>query len=211
MVKPYPMQAKFIKSATNLRDCPQDRIPEIAFMGRSNAGKSSLLNALANQKKLAMVSASPGKTRLLNFFDVDSKYRIVDLPGYGFAARSAEERSEWSEMVESFLTARRNLTGSLLIMDIRRDWTLDETHLLEWLMSRDLPMAVALTKSDKLGQSEIIKRKAKLVADLKTLNYISAEIFVVSSLKKKGCQEIEDFIYKSWIKNNRKIAPIENF
>ncbi len=180
-------------------------------MGRSNAGKSSLLNALANQKKLAMVSASPGKTRLLNFFDVDGKYRIVDLPGYGFAARSAEERSEWSEMVENFLTARRNLTGSLLIMDIRRDWTLDETHLLEWLMSRDLPMAVALTKSDKLGQSEIIKRKVKLVADLKELNYISAEIFVVSSLKKKGCQQIEDFIFSSWIKNNRKIAPIDNF
>ena len=158
-----------------------------------------------------MVSSSPGKTRLLNFFDVDSKYRIVDLPGYGFAARSAEERTEWSEMVENFLTARRNLTGSLLIMDIRRDWTLDETHLLEWLMSRDLPLAVALTKSDKLGQSDIMKRKAKLVADLKQLNYIAAEIFVVSSLKRKGCQEIEDFMYKSFIKDNRKIKPDEHF
>ncbi len=205
------MQAKFIKSATNLRDCPQDRMPEIAFMGRSNAGKSSLLNALANQKKLAMVSASPGKTRLLNFFDVDGKYRIVDLPGYGFAARSAEERSQWSEMVEGFLTARRNLVGSLLIMDIRRDWTLDETHLLEWLLSRDLPMAVALTKSDKLGKSDIAKRKSKLVSDLKKLNYVSAEVFIASSLKKLGCKEIEDFIYKSWIKDNRKVKVSEDF
>jgi GTP-binding protein len=197
------MQAKFITSASNIRECPQDSAPEVAFLGRSNAGKSSLLNALANQKKLAMVSASPGKTRLLNFFDVDAKYRIVDLPGYGYAARSKDERIEWSEMVEVFLTTRENLQGALLVMDIRRDWTLDETHLLEWLMARDLPMAVALTKSDKLGESDIRKRKAKLESDLKTLNYIAASIFVVSSLKKKGCKELEDYIFSAWIKKKR--------
>ncbi len=178
-------------------------MPEVAFLGRSNAGKSSLLNALANQKKLAMVSASPGKTRLLNFFDVDAKYRIVDLPGYGFAARSKSEREEWSQMVENFLGTRENLRGALLVMDIRRDWTLDETHLLEWLMARDLPMAIALTKSDKLGESDIRKRKAKLESDLKTLNYISASLFVVSSLKKVGCREIEDYIFSAWIKKKR--------
>ncbi len=197
------MQAKFITSASNIRECPQDSTPEVAFLGRSNAGKSSLLNALANQKKLAMVSSSPGKTRLLNFFDVDAKYRIVDLPGYGYAARSKDERTEWSEMVEVFLTTRENLQGALLVMDIRRDWTLDETHLLEWLMTRDLPMAVVLTKADKLGESDIRKRKAKLELDLKTLNYIAASIFVVSSLKKKGCKELEDYIFSAWIKKKR--------
>jgi len=168
-------------------------------LGRSNAGKSSLLNALSNSRKLAQVSSSPGKTRLLNFFDVDAKYRIVDLPGYGFAARSQAERTEWSQMVENFLSVRGNLTGALLIMDIRRDWSLDETHLLEWLQTRDLPLAIALTKSDKLGKNDIQKRKAKLIKDLAIVNYSSAAIFVVSSLNRMGCKDLEDYIFKSWV------------
>lgn len=180
-------------SAVNLQGCPSDTKPEIAIVGRSNAGKSSLINTIAGSR-IAQVSGTPGKTRLLNFYQ-GPKYRLVDMPGYGFAARSGSEQREWQKMIESFLAERENLVGLLLVMDIRRDWSKDERSLLDWLRPRMLPAAVILTKADKLSRSAMLQR----IREIRKDSGIEA-VFASSALKKQGVDEIEEFIFQTWIK-----------
>ncbi len=115
---------KFVTSSPDLKGCPRDSRPEVALIGRSNSGKSSLLNGIA-QERVAMTSSTPGKTRLLNFFDAGPNYRFVDMPGYGWSARGGEEHHSWKPMIEGFLGARANLVGLLILLDVRRDWTDD--------------------------------------------------------------------------------------
>ena len=122
------MKAKFLKSAVNQEDYPPSDRPEVALVGRSNAGKSSLLNALAGSK-IAKVSQEPGKTRLLNFFDYGKQYRFVDMPGYGYASRSGSEILSWQEMITKYSDVRENLHGVVLIMDSARDWQEEESNL----------------------------------------------------------------------------------
>lgn len=160
-------------------------------MGRSNAGKSSLINGLANAR-IALVSSTPGKTRLLNFYE-GPKYRIVDMPGYGFASRSGSEQRSWQSMIETFLSSRKNLRGLLIVMDIRRDWSEDEEGLLAWIAPRELPAAIVCTKADKLSRSEVLKR-IQLIRRQSGLEAVLA----TSALKKTGYAELEDFVYKSW-------------
>src|SRR5262245_31840721 len=112
---------RFITSASDYSGCPDDSRPEIALIGRSNSGKSSLLNGIA-QERVAMISSTPGKTRLLNFFDAGDKYRYVDMPGYGFSARGGDEHHSWKPLIEGYLSARTNLCGLLVLLDVRRDW-----------------------------------------------------------------------------------------
>src|SRR4051812_11511852 len=126
---------QFLKSATKLSEFPRDERPEIAMVGRSNAGKSSVINTLAGGR-LAKVSSTPGKTRLLNFFEHKEGYRVVDMPGYGFAVRSGDEVFSWRKMIESYLLERENLMGLMLIMDIRREWTDDEQMLMDLAASQ---------------------------------------------------------------------------
>ena len=184
---------KFVTSAVNMQGCPKDALPEVAIIGRSNAGKSSMINGIANSK-IALVSGTPGKTRLLNFYQAE-RYRLVDMPGYGFAARAGDEQKVWQAMIENYLAARQNLTGLLIIMDIRRDWAEEEENLVKWMSPRDLPVAIILTKSDKLSKGEAIARQRQIQKAAGT-----AAVFVTSYLKKEGYNDVEDFIYLEWIR-----------
>lgn len=189
----------FIKSAVLPKDYPIHHKLEVAFMGRSNAGKSSLINNLS-KSKIAKVSQTPGKTRLLNFFDFD-KYVLVDMPGYGYASRSGSEIAEWQPMIEEYLSERDSLVGLVLVMDIRRKWTKDELILSQFVQSHGRPVAIALTKADKITKTEAQKFLAKHKKDSK----INA-IFVISNTKQSGYEELEDYIYRSWVKD----VAIEN-
>lgn len=187
-----PGRFQFLTSATRLEQCPTDLRPEIAVLGRSNAGKSTLINAWA-QSQIAKTSSTPGKTRLINFFD-GPQYRLVDFPGYGYSKRSGDEQATWGGMIETFLSTRGALKGALLLMDCRRDWTSEEEMLLKFLQRRNCPLGVVLTKSDKLNRSEENKVRAKF----KVIPGVDA-IFFVSSTKRTGIQELEDYVYKTWV------------
>ena len=188
-----PRQLQFLTSAVNLQGCPEDQVPEIAIVGRSNAGKSSLINAWAGAR-IAQVSATPGKTRLLNFYQ-GPHFRLVDMPGYGFASRSGSEQQSWRQMIETFLAARGNLIGLLLIMDIRRDWSGDEVDLLDWMQPRGLPSAVVLTKADKLSRTVILNR-VRVIRQESGLDAVLA----ASALNKSGVKEIDDFVFQTWVR-----------
>ncbi len=190
-----PGAVKFIKSAVLPQDYPKTGKKEIAIAGRSNAGKSSFLNAIA-KNKIAKVSNTPGKTRLLNFFSRGDGYILVDMPGYGFAARSGAEMREWHTMIENYLSMREELAGLVLVMDSRRDWTEDEELLKAYTDSRGLPMAVVLTKSDKLTRSEIVQALAKIKKSAGT-----EAVFMTSALKNIGQEEVEEYLYENWVKN----------
>lgn len=184
---------RYLKSAQWSRDFPSGEIPEIAITGRSNAGKSSFLNQWA-KSNVAKVSQEPGKTRLINFFEVGDKYRWVDLPGYGYASRGHDEREEWGPMMEQYLSLRGNLVGAILVMDIRRDWTEDEENLKHFLNTVDRPLIVVGTKTDKLKPNEI-KQRLKLLE-----RQAQIPIFPVSNLREMGADEVEDYCFKTWVK-----------
>ncbi|ULQ45155.1 ribosome biogenesis GTP-binding protein YihA/YsxC [Flagellatimonas centrodinii] len=143
-------RAQFLLSCARTAQLPDDRAPEIAFAGRSNAGKSSALNALCGQKQLARVSKTPGRTQLLNLFEVPGG-RLVDLPGYGYAQVPGEVRRDWGKLIGAYMETRDNLIGAVLIMDIRHPLTDFDTQMLDWSASRRLPVHCLLTKADKLG------------------------------------------------------------
>lgn len=186
------MNVKFLKSATLPDEYPFPYKPEVAVVGRSNAGKSSFINYLAGQK-IAKVSQTPGKTRLLNFFELKGSLYLVDMPGYGFATGDRREVESWKKMIESYLKKRETLRGVLLIMDVRRDWSEDEENLSEWLANEEIPLAIILNKCDKLSRSQIAGRRAKLVQILGDV-----PIFVLSSLKKQGIEDVKNLIFKEW-------------
>ncbi len=183
----------YIKSAVLEKDYPNHDKFEVAFMGRSNAGKSSLINNLS-QSKIAKVSQTPGKTRLLNFFNFSDSYVLVDMPGYGYASRSGSEVEEWQPMIEAYLSERVCLAGLVLVMDIRRKWTKEEVVLVQFVQNYGRPVAIALTKADKITKAEIAKALAKHKKDSK-IN----EIFVISNTRETGYKELEDHIYKNWV------------
>lgn len=189
-----PKTIQFIKSAVLEKDFPVHKKAEVAIAGRSNAGKSSFINSLT-RNKIAKVSSTPGKTRLLNFFDLDQSYVLVDMPGYGFAARSGDEQRDWHRMIETYLMNRENLRGLILVMDIRRSWTDDEELLKEFSERRGFPLAVVLTKADKMSRSQMLQAVAKV----KKVSGLSA-VFGVSSLKKEGQDAVEEYIYENWVK-----------
>lgn len=153
------LEAELIASAPRADKLPPSGLPEIAFLGRSNVGKSSLLNALARRKKLARTSSTPGKTRELVLFRIRTdrgEIGLVDLPGYGWAKVSRKEREGWQRLAEGYLAEREELRLAILLQDVRRNWSEDESLLLEWLAERDVPGRVVLTKTDKL---KLMKRK----------------------------------------------------
>ena len=188
------MKVTFLVSGTRSDHFPQPDRPEVALAGRSNAGKSSFLNALANQK-VAKVSGSPGKTRLLNFFDAGDFYRIVDMPGYGYAARSGSEVRSWRNMVEDYLKHRGPLVGLVLVMDIRRKWTDEEQLLIDFCTSRGRGYVVVLNKADKLRRGELVKQRREIGSVVGKEN-----VFCVSSSKKTGLEEVESAVFERWVK-----------
>jgi GTP-binding protein len=184
----------FIKSAVKMKDYPVGKLKEVAMAGRSNAGKSSLINIWAGSK-VAKVSQSPGKTRLLNFFNMNDSYIVVDMPGYGYASRGGDELKTWRKMVENYLSQRPPLAGLVLLMDMARDWQEDEELLAQFVMRQDLPVVVVLTKADKFAKKDI----EKAIDRIKKQSRVE-DVFAVSSTTKTGCNELEEFIYRTWIK-----------
>ena len=185
----------FIKSASNQNSYPNLLLPEIALMGRSNSGKSSFLNALSN-RKIAKVSATPGKTQLLNFFELDKKYYLVDMPGYGYAKRSRKEVLAWKNMIEVYLTRRQSLVGLILVMDIRRNWAIEEDQLLDWLDKERLSrknIMIVLNKSDKLSRYLQKAQVHKIQSDSGV-----DDVFVISCTKKLGIIDLQKYIFKKF-------------
>jgi GTP-binding protein len=186
------MKVKFIKGAVDPSGYPFPYKPEVAIVGRSNAGKSSFINALVGQK-IAKVSQTPGKTRLLNFFELGDQVYLVDCPGYGYAAGNLDEALGWREMIETYFKQRETLKGVILIMDIRRDWDAEEELLKEWLVHRGLPWALLLNKADKMSRSQALNRSAQIKKHVG-----DARVFILSSTKKTGFDEVKNILFKEW-------------
>ncbi len=163
MALPIFTQAEFYKTVVQIKDLPKPVYPEAAFIGRSNVGKSSLINAILNKKNLARTSSSPGKTRGLNYYLVDRKYFFVDLPGYGFAKLPKKERLKWQHLIETYLLESENLKIIALLIDSRHDLLENDLEMARWLQYHELPFFIALTKSDKLSKNQ-------LSAKIKTFN-----------------------------------------
>lgn len=183
----YYNNAKFIGSYPSTEDLPADQGSEIAFCGRSNCGKSSILNALTNNKKLAKTSKTPGRTQSINVFEIksNSDFKIIDLPGYGYAKVSKKMRASWGQEIEKYLMTRQCLNALCIIMDIRHPFKDDDESLIDWCESKDLPMILLLNKADKLSKSQIAQT---VLNATKELNKLSTEHFIipVSATKKTG-------------------------
>ena len=171
------VSAKFVTSAAKPTDFPPPRLPELAVVGRSNVGKSSLINALVDQDGLARTSRTPGRTRLLNWFEVDGRFHLVDLPGYGYAAVDRDMRAGWQPLIEEYLSKRDALAGVLLLIDVRRGPEDEELDFVPWLESKKIPIVVALTKADKLPKN---KRMLEVAKAKKTLG-LKRDPFAVSA------------------------------
>lgn len=184
-------RARFLISAPTLALCPADVGREVAFAGRSNAGKSSCINALARQKQLARASKTPGRTQLINFFALDEERRLVDLPGYGYAKVSHTMKEEWQRHLGEYLQGRFSLRGLILLMDIRHPLTDFDRNMLTWAAQRQLPVHCVLTKADKLNRGPALNVLQAVKKDLKDLGYdCTAQLF--SALKLDGLDALGD-------------------
>jgi len=181
------VSVEFIKSALKKADYPEESLPEVAFAGRSNVGKSSLINTLLNRKNVARTSSSPGRTQMLNFFRINNQLHFVDLPGYGFARVPIKVRAKWKPMVEDYLKYRKTLKLIILLLDIRRVPSTDDASLIRWLETFGIPFLVVLTKSDKISKSKC-NTQQKIIKDFLLLR--KDEIICFSAITKKGRQEI---------------------
>ena len=178
--------AEILLSAANKSHYPQDDIPEIALAGRSNVGKSSFINTLLNRKNLARTSGKPGKTQLLNFFNIDDKLRFVDVPGYGYAKVSKTERAKWGKMIEEYLTSRENLRAVVSLVDLRHDPSADDVQMYEFLKYYEIPVILVATKADKIPRGKWNKHESAIK---KKLNFDSNDDFILfSSVDKTGME-----------------------
>lgn len=182
------LPAEFVMSAAGLKGCP-DSVAEVAFAGRSNAGKSSVLNALAGSKKLARTSKTPGRTRLLNYFHVAAGRHLVDLPGYGYARASKAEREGWQKFIDPYLAGREALAGLVLVMDIRHPFQPFDEQILTWAQAARMPVHVLLNKADKLsrGAAAGVAQKARHHALTEPGR---VEIQPFSALKRSGLEQL---------------------
>ncbi len=179
---------EFILSVANLLQLPKDGLNEIAFAGRSNVGKSSLINCLLNRKKMVKISSTPGKTRQLNYFKINEKFYFVDLPGYGFAKVSKSERIQWQKLIEGFIEKSSKLKGVVSIIDGRIGPTKLDLQLLEWLHDLDIQVQVVATKIDKLSKSAANHSLKKYSVTLKP--FLSDDIIPFSSVNATGRKEL---------------------
>ena len=185
--------SEFITSAVKRNQYPVDVRPEVAFVGRSNVGKSSIINALTNRRKLAKVSQTPGKTRLINFFLINDEMYLVDLPGYGYAKVSKQEKESWGKTIETYLVEREQLKKVVLLVDSRHKPTADDILMHKWIKHFGYKVIVIATKSDKLSNNEIGKSK-KLIKETLKLGP-EDEFYLFSSVKKNGKEELIDNIF----------------
>lgn len=188
---------EFIKSAAKPGHYPPADFPEIAFAGRSNVGKSSLINVLVNRKNLVRTSSTPGRTQLINFFAVNEQFSLVDLPGYGYARVPLAVKKEWGPMMETYLSTRPNLRGVVLIFDIRRTPVAQDRQMIDWLRSYDIPPLLVVTKCDKVSRNEKA-RQAAVIAD--SLDVERGELTFFSTITREGKDEI-------WTRIERVLFP----
>lgn len=203
---PLFQQAVFLTTVANLRDMPQDSVREVAFAGRSNAGKSSAINTLAGRVRLAFVSKTPGRTQHLNYFTLAPGKYFVDLPGYGFAKAPEAIRSQWEGLIGPYLSKREQLAGLVVIMDIRRPMTDLDLRLLDWFRPTARPIHILLSKADKLSRQEQTKTLRSVKAEVATWG--DAELYTVqlfSSLKKTGVDDCEG-VLAHWLEIEMKQA-----
>jgi len=185
------LSAEFITSATKPDQYPPVKYPEMAFAGRSNVGKSSLINTLVNRKRLVKTSSTPGRTQLINFFDINNRITFVDLPGYGYAKVPTAIRKKWGPMIETYLSGRRSLKGVVVIMDIRRIPRQEEHNLIAWLEHYSIAKILVLTKTDKLSKTKQDKQRAAVV---RSLDVASSELIMFSTKSRKGREDVWDAI-----------------
>ena len=187
--------AEFFKSSTSVSQCPPPELPEFAFIGRSNVGKSSLINMLTSRKGLAKTSGTPGKTRLINHFIINSQWYLVDLPGYGYARISKKARAEWEKMIGNYLAARRNLLCIFLLVDLRLSPQASDLEMMERIADQGQPFVIVFTKADKLNKTNQVKNlnayKNHLEKEWETLPFS----VVTSSVNQIGREEILSLIH----------------
>ncbi|MDL2214908.1 ribosome biogenesis GTP-binding protein YihA/YsxC [Dysgonomonas sp. OttesenSCG-928-M03] len=186
--------AQFVISNTDYKKCPQDRKPEYAFIGRSNVGKSSLINMITNHKGLAMTSSKPGKTQLINHFIINDEWYLVDLPGYGYAQRGKEGREQIRKIIESYILNRHELTNLFILLDIRHEPQKIDLEFLEWLGENEIPFAIIFTKIDKISKTRVKDNLAAYSDKLLETWEELPPIFVTSSEHHIGDVEILDYI-----------------
>ena len=188
-MNPVYHQAKFINSSPDLKDTPEDQGREVAFAGRSNAGKSSAINTLTRQNGLARTSKTPGRTQMLNFFEINDQQRSVDLPGYGYAKVPVAVKKKWHELMEKYLTRRKSLCGIVLVMDVRHPLTEFDWQMVEWCQHTGLALHILLTKADKLTYGAAKNTLLQVQRELNDSNFpLTIQLF--SASKKMGVDEV---------------------
>lgn len=191
-------KAQFLISCEQFGQCPEDSGFEVAFAGRSNAGKSSALNTITGQNKLAKTSKTPGRTQLINFFSIDEERRLVDLPGYGFAKVPKAVKARWQKTLDQYLNERQALQGLVLLMDIRHPMKEFDVMMLNWAIEKNLPIHILLTKADKLKKGVAKSTLLHLQNELQDYSdLVSIQLF--SSLKKSGVEEVSK-VLKTWLR-----------
>ncbi len=187
-------EAQFVTSNSDVKKCPPPKKPEYAFIGRSNVGKSSLINRMTNKKSLAKTSGKPGKTRLINHFIINNEWYLVDLPGYGYAEVPKAERLKWEKMIRQYILQRENLQCLFVLIDSRHDAQEIDLNFMEWLGTSQIPFSIVFTKTDKLKPSELEenlnKYKEKLLETWEEL----PPVFITSAETGEGTTEILDYI-----------------
>ena len=187
-------QAKFVLSSPNLGKCPTDQRIEYAFIGRSNVGKSSLINMLCNHQGLAKTSSTPGKTLLINHFLINNDWYLVDLPGYGYAKRSKKVQEEIQKLITTYLLHREQLVNVFVVIDVRHEQQKIDREFIDWLGLNEIPFTIVFTKADKLGTVKAKMNVDKWMGQLKDVWEELPKYFITSSEKKTGRQELLDYI-----------------
>lgn len=186
--------AEFVKSSTSLEECPEANKPEYAFIGRSNVGKSSLINFLTNRKGLAKTSSTPGKTQLINHFLINDGWFLTDLPGYGYAKASKKKRNIFSQMIKNYVLERKNLVVLFVLVDARHEPMQIDLEFINWLGENEISFALVFTKIDKIAQREFAYNFKKYSQELRKTWDELPEIFKTSAEKKIGGEEILSYI-----------------
>jgi len=189
--------AEFVKSSEKWQECPEPNIPEYAFIGRSNVGKSSLINAMMNHKDLAKTSQTPGKTQLINHFLVNENWYLTDLPGYGYAKVSKVQRKDFEKLITNYILNRRNLVNLFVLVDVRHTPQKIDLEFIQWCGESGIPFSIVFTKADKLKPNAVIKNVEDYKAELHKTWEDLPELYITSAEKKEGGDNILDFIQKT--------------